>query len=305
MNIATLAAALPDDFQIILADIGSAGGIHKRWTPIRKNVTAVLFDPLDKSTSSERDRYIPFAVAEGPGRAAIRVTKRVSMTSTLLPNAELLARFWDKSDHTTVVSEFEAPTDSLDNITAANALKIDALKIDVQGGEHAILSGARRTLAEDVILAEIEVSFFERYRGLKTFDSIIVEMRELGFDLVDISRIKRYRFRNSFGVVNPSHGMGDRAGRIAFCDALFLKNDEALMRRILGDQEGSRLALAAILVLLTYGKPDIAASIFDRAGGGIAPEIGERLSKHFHGLRRRRIRLPELNRAMDYLARKV
>lgn len=39
---------LDPSFQIVLADIGSAGGVHKRWRKLRNHVSAVLFDPLDQ-----------------------------------------------------------------------------------------------------------------------------------------------------------------------------------------------------------------------------------------------------------------
>jgi len=287
----------------MLADIGSAGGLHRRWTPIRANVSAVLFDPLDQSVGSERDRYFPVALAEGPRQATIHVTKRVSMTSALLPNAPLLARFWDKPDHTEIVSTLEVPTDSLDRVMEKNGIALDVLKIDVQGGEFAILSGAREALAGSIFLAEVEVSFLERYVGLRPFDAVIELMRSGGFDLIDVGRIKRYRHKNSFGVVNPGLGMGDRAGRIAFCDALFFKNDAQLMDRISSGDES--LALKIILVLLTYGKADFAAWMFDRTRERIDGALRGPLEKLFKSLRGRRLGASGLHRALDYFARKV
>ena len=41
-------------------------------------------------------------------------------TSTLLPNVELLGRFWDKPGHTNIVRTIEVPTDSLDNLMQSN-----------------------------------------------------------------------------------------------------------------------------------------------------------------------------------------
>jgi FkbM family methyltransferase len=298
-----LAARLPPSFQIMLADIGSAGGLHRRWTPIRANVSAILFDPLDQSVGSERDRYFPVAVAEGPGLAQIHVTKRVSMTSALLPNKPLLARFWDKPCHTEIVSTLEVPTDSLDRVMEANGIAIDVIKIDVQGGEFAILSGARKSLAGSICLAEVEVSFLERYLGLRPFDAIIGLMRESGFELIDVSRIKRYRHTNSFGVINPGLGMGDRAGRIAFCDALFIKNDERLMERISSGDDS--LPLKIILVLLVYGKADFAAWMFDRTRERIDGSLRKPLEETFKSLRGRRLGASGLHRALDYFARKV
>ncbi|NWG70166.1 MAG: FkbM family methyltransferase [Parvularculaceae bacterium] len=302
MTLAALAARLPSSLEIVLADVGSAGGLHRRWAPVRRHVRAVLFDPLDQSAGAGRDLYIPVALAGARGRAAIHVTKRASMTSALLPNTELLKRFWDKEAHTEIERSFEAPTDTLDKVVAENGLKLDALKIDVQGGEYDILLGAQAAL-NDVFLAEIETSFFERYLGLRTFDAVIALMRERGFDLVDISRIKRYRYRNSAGVVNPGLGLGDRAGRIAFCDAIFLARDETLARRI--EAEGADFTLKLMVTLLVYGKADMAAHAFDQGAARLPSALRDDFARYFKSVSGVGFSLKRVHRAVDYLARKV
>jgi FkbM family methyltransferase len=307
LRFSTLVGALPEDFQIVLADVGSAGGLHKRWAPVRDHVTANLFDPLDESTGSGRDRYFPFALASGEGKGTLNVTKRVSMTSMLKPNAPLLARFWDKPEHTAIVSTLEVPTKPIDALMGENGIALDAIKIDVQGGEYDILSGARESLARSLFFAEVEVSFLERYSGLRTFEKVVALMGESGFELIDVSRIKRYRYRNGFGIVNPGLGLGDRAGRLAFCDAIFMLKDEALLERIAqgGGANGPDLALKAIMVMLVYGKADLAAWIYDAARDRLAPDIREPLELYFKGLGGRNFGRKGLHRALDYLSRKV
>jgi FkbM family methyltransferase len=303
----SLVKVLGPQFQIVLADIGSAGGIHKRWKSLRGNVTAVLFDPLDESVESARDIYVPFAVAKGSGTATLHVTKRVTMTSTLLPNRDFLARIWDKPDHTTIVKALEVPTKSLDDIAAGLPRPIDVIKIDVQGGEYAILEGAAETFRSSVFFAEIEVSFIERYLGLKTFDEVVALMRSYGFDLIDIGRIKRYRYRNSAGVINPGLGIGDRAGRIAFCDAVFMLRDELLLERIRAECSAGRpeLALKAIVVLLVYGKADIAAAILDAFEAELDPAQAAPIRRFLRSISGKSFGRRGLHKALDYFARKV
>lgn len=293
--------------QITLADIGSAGGIHKRWKRLPGHISAVLFDPLDQSTGSPRDRYLPFAVADGPGRATLHVTKCVSMTSFLLPDRGLLNRFWDKPAHTEIVSSFEVPTDSLDRLMEANGITLDVLKVDVQGGEHAVLSGAGRVLREDLYFVELELSFMERYTGLRPFEEIVAMMGQHDFELIDIGRIKRYRHRNDCGVVNPRLGLGDRAGRIAFCDALFLKRQDVLSEQITSGRVSDRSdrPVKVILTLLAYGKADMAAWIFDQHGDQISPPIREALRQWFESLGGRRFVMSGLHWMADLCASKV
>lgn len=307
MQLSALARSIPDSLQIVLADIGSAGGLHRRWSVLRHHVTAILFDPLDASTGSERDRYFPVAIAGSKGQARLHVTKRVSMASTLLPNTALLGRFWDKPGHTTVVRTIDVPTDTLDNVMRENGIALDAIKIDVQGGEYGILAGAQSVLESSLFLAEIEVSFFERYAGLRTFGDVVALMRERNFDLIDVGRLKRYRYRNSFGIVNPSLGMGDWAGRLAFCDALFMLKDDALLERIAGDgpHGGPGLALKAILAMLAYGKADLAAWIFDASAARLAPDVSDVLTAYFRARRSHRLERFGLHRQLDRWVRRL
>lgn len=305
MSLAAIARALPEDFRIVLADIGSAGGLHRRWAPVRSHVLALLFDPLEPAESDEGTRYFRTALARAKGEVEIHVTRRASMTSMLRPNAPLLARFWDKPQHTEIVQGFSAPADSLDAVLGAAGLSVDAVKIDVQGGEGEVVAGAARALRESVFLAEIELSFFERYQGLVPFAGMVAAMDGLGFDLVDIGRIKRYRYANSFGVVNPGLGFGDRAGRLAFCDALFLLKDEILLARIAADRGGG-LGLKAVLAALVHGKADLAAFLFDACGPALPAPAHGAIAAHLRRLKgRRHFGRKGWHRALDYLARRV
>lgn len=307
MKLSDVAGTVPKSLQIVLADIGSAGGLHRRWAALRDHVTGVLFDPLDATTGSGRDRYFPVAVARSKGWQRLHVTKRVSMTSMLLPNSALLARFWDKPEHTTIVATQDVPTDSLDAIMQSNGIAPDVVKIDVQGGEYEILAGARQVFADSVFLTEVEVSFFERYAGLRTFSDVVALMREFNFDLIDLSRLKRYRYRNAFNVVNPALGMGDRAGRLAFCDSLFMLNDDALLARIASGRAngGTDLALKSILATLAYGKADLAAWIHDACADRLPPAVREALAAFFRRRRNRRFSRFNLHRQLDRLSRRV
>lgn len=64
------------------------------------------------------------------------------------------------------------------------------LKIDVQGAEMDVLSGAAGVLSSfDAVL--VELSFVELYAGQPLAGSVICWLAERGFDLVDISQISR------------------------------------------------------------------------------------------------------------------
>lgn len=305
MTLNPILRACPPDFEIVLADIGSAGGLKDRWAPARPVVSAMLFEPRDggEPRREGRDTLYPVALGPEPGRATLNITALPNMSSTLLPNAALLETFRKKGAHTRVVDHLDMPVDTLDAIAAREGRRVDAIKVDTQGSELGILEGARDCLANSVILAEVEVSFFERYRGQALFRDIEGHMRDHGFELVDLYRLKRYRRLNSAGIGNISLGGGQRAGRLAYGDALFVLGEDRLLPRI--KEEGEALALKAIVSMLVYGKADMAARLFDESIDVIAPERRGPLTRHFRMLGSRFLRNGSLHNVLDYLARHV
>lgn len=307
MTLKPLFRALPPGFEIVLADIGSAGGLKDRWAPARPAVSAMLFEPRDGGEPRAEGRDMLYPVALGPekGRALLNLTALPNMSSTLQPNRALLETFRKKGAHTQITGTLEMPVDTLDAVAAQAGRGVDAIKVDTQGSEIGILNGARRCLAETVILAEIEVSFFERYEGQALFGDIETLMRGSGFELLDLYRLKRYRRLNRHGIGNVSLGAGQRAGRLAYGDALFFLKETTLLERIRHGGGGETLALKAILGLLVYGKADMAARLFDETADLMDPARRARLARYFGSIGRRFLRHNSIHHVLDYLARHV
>lgn len=287
VDLRPLFSALPADFRLTVADIGSIGGLHKRWGDLADRLVTINFDPLDPRKSTENDRFYPYLIGDHEGRATLKITSRPSMSSTLLPDRGFFAAFWDKPSHVEVVRETEAAVTRFDPLMQSEGLIPDAIKIDVQGGEAAVLSGAAETLRRSVLLAEIECSFVPRYENQETFDQIVGRMRELGFGLIDLRRLKRYRYENRSGVRDPSLGRGMRAGRLIFCDAIFALEPDLLWDRIErgGEANGPHAALKAMVLFLIYGKADLAAAVFDHVPDEIPTETREACHRFFAGLK--------------------
>lgn len=309
INFAALKGSLPGDMQIVLADVGSAGGIHKRWHPVRPIVSALLFEPREGGQMQQQgnDTIFPIALGAQAGRATLNVTALPNMSSTLLPNRALLETFRKKGAHTRITSTFDMPVDTLDAVSARSGRPVNAIKVDTQGSEMSILQGATQCLASSVIVAEVEVSFFQRYEGQALAWDIVAFMKHQGFELLDLSRLKRYRRLNAAGVGNRSMGGGQRAGRLAYGDALFFLEESRLLARIeaLSPAEAEALALKSIVALLVYGKPDMAAHLFDGTAHVIDSHRCERLKAYFASLARGPFRAGVLHHVFDYLARHV
>lgn len=267
MGLARLIAALPKDFILTLVDVGSAGGLHPRWRPFQSILSAILFDPREAAASGSlgpgNSRVYPVALSDQSGEADLHITALPNMSSFLQPDQAVFGRYRKKGAHAGVVSTEKVPVERLDTLANADRFQPHVLKVDTQGSELMVLKGAQESL-KSVALAEVEVSFFQRYVGQPVFADIQAWMQSQGFELLELYRLKRYRAANGLGIRSSLMGDGQRSGRVAYGDAIFFRQDDAILASAAAD-EGASL-LRAIVALLAYGKADHAAALLDRGG---------------------------------------
>ncbi|MDP9421556.1 MAG: FkbM family methyltransferase [Pseudomonadota bacterium] len=259
--------ALPKDFFLTLVDVGSAGGLHPRWRPLRPILSGILFDPREAAASGSlgpgKTRVYPVALSDQSGEADLHITALPNMSSFLQPDQAVFGRYWKKGAHADVVSRERVQVERLDTLANADGFQPHVLKVDTQGSELMVLKGAQDSL-RSVMLAEVEVSFFQRYVGQPVFADIEEWMKQQGFELIELYRLKRYRAANSLGIRGSPVGDGQRSGRVAYADAIFMRNEAAVLASSADD--GGTGLLRAMITLLAYGKADHAAALLDRGG---------------------------------------
>ena len=178
----------------VLVDIGANEG---DWTAgvLRAvpGVRIIAAEPGDEpravlSTRFGADPNVtidPRAVTDAPGVATYHRT-RASVFASLLPPEHALHELYALPGFPTEVLEtVEVPTVTLDELVGDQHVPV--LKLDVQGGELAVLRGGHRVLERtDAVL--VEVLFVGHYEGDATFGPLDTELRRLGFALMDMSR---------------------------------------------------------------------------------------------------------------------
>lgn len=128
----------------------------------------------------------PVAVTEATGTATFHRTQSSVFASLLAPR-DSLSTLYPESP-VDVVETVEVPTTSLDELVGERPVSV--LKLDVQGGELAVLAGGERTLARtDAVLAE--VLFQPHYEGEAGFAELHEALVGLGFELFDLSEPDR------------------------------------------------------------------------------------------------------------------
>lgn len=129
---------------------------------------------------------VPHAVAAEKGTATFHRLQS-SVFSSLLPPREALSELYPESP-VAVTETVEVPTSTLDELVGDR--RVSVLKLDVQGGELAVLAGASRTLARtEAVLAEIV--FQPHYEGDSGFGALHEAMSGFGFQLFDLSEPDR------------------------------------------------------------------------------------------------------------------
>lgn len=260
MDARLLIDALPRDFVLTLVDVGSAGGLDQRWKPFAPILSSVLFDPREQEATGSfgrgGTRIYPVALGDHAGEARLHHTSMANMSSFLEPDPEVFARFGRKRGDAHVVSTEMVPVDRLDELAAGDGFMPDVIKIDTQGSELMVLEGSERTLGS-ISLAEIEVSFFRRYKDQPLLADIERHMAARGFELIDLLKLKRYRSSNSLGIRNAGVRANDRSGRLAYADAVFLRREDQLLAL------GRHGLLGAVVALVAYGKADMASRLLD------------------------------------------
>lgn len=264
MDARPLIGALPRDLFLTLVDVGSAGGVNARWKPFAPVLSSVLFDPRETEASGSfgpgESRVYPLALGDRSGEARLYLTSMANMSSFLRPDPEVFARFGKKEGDASIASTEMVTVERLDELCSRDGFRPDVIKVDTQGSELMVLAGADKAL-ESTLLAEVEVSFFCRYEQQPLFADIEAYLASRGFELIDLNKLKRYRASNALGIRNAGLRGGDRSGRLAYADAIFLRREADILSAAQAD--GGASLFRAIVALVAYGKADIAARLLD------------------------------------------
>jgi FkbM family methyltransferase len=209
-------------------DVGVRDGIHPVIAPVAGQTSVLAFEPDAAESERLRAQYAgsgwrdvaiePVGLAERTGSAMLHVTT-ASTNSSLRPvHQPFVDRY--RMDKFRPVSAEPVPTATLDDVLARYGGAPghgDFIKLDTQGTEYEILTGATRTLSERTVAVLVEVWYCQVYDGQRLFSDIEGLLRGHGFSFYGAGMHYRSRKR-----LDKRHYLTRE--RPLWADAVFLKD---------------------------------------------------------------------------------
>ena len=211
---------------ITLLDIGSAGGVEPRWRPYRSQIHYIGIEPDSRSTVAlmgmheaklfANYRIIPTAVWNKNGSISLNLCRKPMVSSHFYPRQDFIARY-PLSARFDVLNTDSVPCQTIDEVLSTTSSRCDFIKLDIQGGELAVLQGAEGTLDQCLGL-EVEVEFLHLYENQPLFGDICAFLQAKGMEFIDFTSFNRWERTVYRGL-----------GQCVFGDALFLRAPEGLI----------------------------------------------------------------------------
>jgi FkbM family methyltransferase len=188
---------------LICFDAGARGGwkemeklsSHIRYTGFEPD--PVAYEELRKivqQTAFASAEISPLALWSGKGKLTLNISERPSMSSLLPFDEQTFDKHFgairDAEKWKAGISsgrKIEVDTITLDEYCASSDIPyIDYLKMDTQGAEREILSGAERMIAsQSISVLKTEVNFIPVYKGQASFSELDQFLKQKGFEFID------------------------------------------------------------------------------------------------------------------------
>jgi len=233
--------------EILLLDIGAAGGINKRWEIISNNLSTSLVEPnIDNAKILENKGYdvIKNCFYKEDNKELILYETREKYCSSLLqPNKYYLSKFFN-SARFNIINKIKVTSTTIDK-EFKNSKIPNFIKIDTEGSELEILNGAKLSL-NDVMGIEIECVFNELRVSQPQFYEIKKFLEKYNFEFIDFLHITRWEKnkQRSFGIPQIT-------------DCLFFKKPESIFNDFKNQLINEKILCQYLALLAIYNRSDI------------------------------------------------
>jgi FkbM family methyltransferase len=182
----------------VCVDVGAAGGAHLLVMAKQAGPAGIVlgFEPRPRSLRVLRTLVRASRLADRVRLHQQALADRVGTMALRIPVVPTRAHFHGSTEDRAMAAAFarlphreiEVPTAPLDEVLAAEGIdRLDVLKLDVEGAELLVLSGAMQVLSELRPIVVLEADDLHQARFDATADDVITAVRDHGY------RVYRYR----------------------------------------------------------------------------------------------------------------
>lgn len=267
-------AALSRRVRLVALDVGARGGAKSDLAILAPMTDYYLFEPdkeeFDRMRAAPKTEVwrsvtpINEALASGTEIFSLNLYRHRGCSSKLVADKARAERFV-RGDYYIHDGAVNVPSKALDQLVSEGVLPPPSfMKIDVQGMESEVFSGAQECLRRSLVGIRTEVSFYPIYEGQPLFAEIDQQLRVFGF--VPMRWIESHEWRRQTRVKFPGTIEGPfpaSRGQLIHGDVLYLLEPEALPSGT--EDEIKRLVLLG-MTALAYGHIDHAVSALSRPG---------------------------------------
>lgn len=249
---------LLDRIGLVAVDIGARGGLEPDLLPIAFATDVIAFEPETDAHSTltiqmtqpwKSCRILPVALGARRERRNLHVTADRQSSSILMPDPTI-GKLFEKPQFFEVQENRPIDVVPLDEVLTGAALgHVGFIKLDVEGAEIEVLTGAARAMATAAAI-KIEFSLYPFRHGQPLLDDLIQYLGARGFRLFDLLGLARWR-RHGYAI-HPFLGgepVPYSRGSLMHGDALFLRDVLPAGK----ESDDLALCLRAVAVLASFG----------------------------------------------------
>jgi FkbM family methyltransferase len=246
-----------------LLDIGARDGIGWPWRTAPNNILDVVLvepDPVEAKILEKQGqgKVIPYALWSEETELTLNINNSPGTSSVFESNMSFLQQFGD-AQRFIAKDKINIKTKTIDGLAQNNEISVvDFVKIDVQGGELAILQGGESFFKQNIVGLEVEVEFALMYKDQPLFSDIDIFVREkLGLELWDI--------RKTYWKYKHQKYQVPLKGRLIFGDALYLRPVSTLndWLSVMDKDVATSKLHALIITTVAYGFLDYTLAIIN------------------------------------------
>ena len=254
----------------VVADVGARYGMHPTWRSFKGGMKYLMFEPDAQEASRLRGKLdkkvfeiFETALDSVAGERTFYLLKHRGLSSFLKPDltSECFRRL--KPGQAKIEKEIRLQTKTIDSVAATRKIAVDFLKVDTEGTEHDVITGARAQLTKSILGIRSSCNFQPCFYEQKLFSETHNFLLSIGFVLLNMDyRGFGYPRLGLFRKPDPIEPEDFRYGTLVAADAVWICKSDFLKARYRGDRVVYDLAiLKTAYFCMLNNAPDVGVDI--------------------------------------------